>query len=424
MNSVTNPIPPQHSLFPLEADFEMIKWEDADQFGKLRRCKMKFLPLIVAVILVFGGAGVYAGFRVIEPLSLGRWGRWMAWSFLLIPAAIPLWLVIDQLEVGKWLDFLLSASYLALGLVSFLSVVAIFRDLGWLLVRLSHGLIGIPYTLPDTLSFMRTSSFLVLGLGLCLSTIAISNALSLPSMRSIQVNFDRLHPDLQGFKIIQLSDLHLGLMRGASFLDEVVGKANSVSPDLVVITGDLTDGSVEKLSDTVRPLCKLKAPVLFVTGNHEYYWTPTEWLEHLEGLGLKVLLDSSHMISHRSATILVAGVSDPTSQVFFPDRPSGLTELQNRLKPTNADLKVLLAHRPGTAYQAEKQGFDLQLSGHTHGGQFFPWNFVIHWIQPFAAGLYRFQNMWIYSSKGTGFWGPPMRLGAQAEIAEIVLSSR
>jgi predicted MPP superfamily phosphohydrolase len=94
------------------------------------------------------------------------------------------------------------------------------------------------------------------------------------------------------------------------------------------------------------------------------------------------------------------------------------------LREYNYDLRILLAHRTATAYQAAKFGFDLQLSGHTHGGQFFPWNYIIHWVQPFAAGLYRHQDMWIYCSRGTGFWGPPMRLGAPAEITVINLHPR
>jgi len=385
---------------------------------------MRFIPLIVVVILVFGGAGLYAGFRIIEPLGLGKSSRCLTWLVLLLPAAIPLWLILDQFEVGKWLDVLLGTSYVALGLVSFLSVLALFRDASWLLVRLSHNLIAIPENLPDTLQVMRISSFFVLGLATLLSAIALSNALSVPTIRRIQIEFDELHPDLRGFKIVQLSDLHLGLLRGASFLDEIVEKVNGLAPDLVVITGDLTDGSVEKLGHTVTPLRSLKAPVLFVTGNHEYYWTPWKWLKHLEDLGVRVLLESSQTIFHRGATIFLAGISDPASQTFDPDRPSGLTELHSSAMAAHTDLKILLAHRPGTAYQAVKQGFDLQLSGHTHGGQFFPWNIVIHWVQPFAAGLHRFQNMWIYCSRGTGFWGPPMRLGAPAEISEIILGSK
>jgi predicted MPP superfamily phosphohydrolase len=385
---------------------------------------MGFLPLIVAVMLVFGGAGVYAGFRVVDPLGLAGWARGLAWSFLLLPAAMPLLLIIDQLEVGRWLDLLLSATYLALGLISFLFVFAFLRDCAWLILRTGHSLLAVPEHLPATSVMLRTSSFIVLGLAVLFSAVAISNALSSPSVRSIQIDFANLHPDLQGFKIVQLSDLHLGVFRGAGFLAKVVGEVNRVSPDVVVITGDLTDGSVKKLRHTVLPLCDLEGPVLFVTGNHEYYWTPYEWIQYLEGLGIRVLLDASHTILHKDAKLLLVGISDPTSQVFFPQELSGIAASNAGPNSADVDLRVLLAHRPGTAYQAVSHGFDLQLSGHTHGGQFFPWNYVIHLVQPFAVGLHRFQDMWIYCSRGTGFWGPPMRLGAPAEITEITLSSR
>ena len=385
---------------------------------------MGFLPLIVAVMLIFGGAGVYAGFRLVDPLGLAGWARWLAWFILLLPAAMPLLLIIDQLEVGRWLDLLLSATYLVLGLISFLFVFALLRDCAWLILRTGHSLLAVPEHLPDTSAMLRTSSFIVLGLAVLFSAVAISNALSSPSVRSIQINFANLHRDLQGFRIVQLSDLHLGVFRGDGFLARVVEEVNRVSPDLIVITGDLTDGSVKKLRHVVLPLRDLEAPVLFVTGNHEYYWTPYEWIQHLEGLGVRVLLDASHTILHKDAKLLLVGISDPTSQLFFPQEPSGIAVSTAGLNGADVvDLRVLLAHRPGTAYQAVNHGFDLQLSGHTHGGQFFPWNHVIHFVQPFAVGLHRFQDMWIYCSRGTGFWGPPMRLGAPAEITEITLSS-
>ena len=120
---------------------------------------------------------------------------------------------------------------------------------------------------------------------------------------------------------------------------------------------------------------------------------------------------------------MVVGVSDPASRMFFPHADSGLAVATSDLKTTKADLRVLLAHRPATAYEALNYGFDLQLSGHTHGGQFFPWNYVINLVQPFAGGLHRLENMWIYSSRGTGFWGPPMRLGSSAEITMITLTA-
>ncbi len=384
--------------------------------------KMSFLLLIIAVVLTFGGAGVYAGFRVVDPLRLPRRARGFAWLVLLLPASLPFWLIIDQLEVGRWLDFFLCVTYLVLGLVSFLFVFGILRDCGWFLVRIAHRLIRLPRRFPSPLAAMRSSSIAILFLSISFSAFAVHTALSTPPVRSVEIGFNQLDPGLVGFRIVQLSDLHLGVFRGAAFLSEVVDIVNATFPDLVVITGDLTDGSVKKLAHVVTPLKHLKGPVLFVTGNHEYYWTPQEWLMTLHNLGVKVLLDSSCSISHKGATLLLVGVSDPASRMFFPETDSGLSVATSDLKATKADLRVLLAHRPATAYEALSYGFDLQLSGHTHGGQFFPWNYVINLVQPFAGGLYRLENMWIYSSRGTGFWGPPMRLGSPAEVTMITLT--
>jgi predicted MPP superfamily phosphohydrolase len=384
---------------------------------------MRFLPLILAVVLVFGGAGVYAGLRIVSPLGLGWRTSCVAWVLLLLPATLPLWLIIDQLEVGKWLDLLLGLTYLALGFVSFLAVLALARDLSWLALRPGYRFVATSAELPDTARVLRISSIIVISLAILLSAVAIRKAFSFPVLKTVALKFENLHPDLQEFKIVQLSDLHVGLFQGAAFLAKIVEQVNGLSPDMVVITGDLADGSVRKLGHTVTPFADLEAPVFFVTGNHEYYWTPSEWTTHLEDQGVLVLLDSSRIITHQQARILAVGVTDPTNQIFFPHQPSGLSRATKVLDTTPIDFRVLLAHRAGTAYEAVGFDFDLQLSGHTHGGQFFPWNYIIHLVQPFAAGLYRYQDLWIYCSRGTGFWGPPMRLGSPAEITEIILKS-
>lgn len=380
---------------------------------------MSIVPLVVVVVLVFGGTGVYVGFRVVNPLGMAVWARWIAWALLLLPASLPFWFLMDQLRPGRWLDRFMGTTYLLLGLLSFLFVITLFRDWVWLGVRVAHRLLGLPERLPETHSGLQTSGYVILVLAVFLSAIAIARALSPLELTRIELTFDNLHPDLQSFKLIQLSDLHLGLFRGAGYLSEIVDTVNKASPDLVVVTGDLTDGSVEKLGNEVLSLTRLKAPVLFVTGNHEYYWTPQAWIQHLEDLGVRVLTDSVYNIRHGDAKLAVVGVSDPTSKLLFPLEPSGISLATRNFDPSGADLRLLLAHRPGTAYQAVNLGFDLQLSGHTHGGQFFPWNHVIHLVQPFASGLYRHKGTWIYCSRGSGFWGPPMRLGVPAEITEI-----
>jgi predicted MPP superfamily phosphohydrolase len=273
--------------------------------------------------------------------------------------------------------------------------------------------------MPGTSDWTQFTGWIIISLAIILTAAGGYNALKFPAWKRLEVPFRDLHPDLEGFRIVHLSDLHLGLFRGSAFLAAVVDEVNRQAPDFVVITGDLSDGSVENLGNEVLPLRDLQGPTLFVTGNHDYYWGADSWVRHLEGLGVQMLLDSSEVFIKGEARLLVVGVSDPTIKTFSPEIPTGLAVATPN--PGEADLKLLLAHRPAMGFQAEEFGFDLQLSGHTHGGQFFPWNYVIHLVQPFATGLHRYRKMWIYCSRGTGFWGPPIRLGAPAEITEIRL---
>ena len=380
---------------------------------------MRFLPLIAVFVIVLGSTGFYVGLRIVTPLGWTLWPKVITWILLLLPATLPAWLVLDRLGSGRWLGAAIGFVYVMFGALSFLAVLALLRDCIWLVLSASHNHLALPFSLPSYAPVMRLSSLAVICLAALLSSAAVINALSFPPVKRISLAVSDLHPDLEGFRILQLSDIHLGHLRGKHFLQRIVDTVNEVSPDLVVITGDLTDGSLESLREDVRPLAAIEAESLFVTGNHEYYWTPEEWFSYLPELGLEVLKDSHRFISHGEASILIVGISDPTTETFFPDAASGLSVATPR--EHQADFSLLLAHRPGTAYEAVTYGFDLQLSGHTHGGQFFPWNFVIHLFQPFAVGLHRYQDMWVYCSRGTGFWGPPMRLGAPAEITEFTL---
>jgi predicted MPP superfamily phosphohydrolase len=158
----------------------------------------------------------------------------------------------------------------------------------------------------------------------------------------------------------------------------------------------------------------------FVTGNHEYYSNAHEWIAEVQRLGLKVLMNEHVLLRHDHATLLLAGVADYTAHHFDESHRS---DPQAALKgaPSQIAVKVLLAHQPRTAEAAAAAGYDLQLSGHTHGGQFFPWNFFVPLQQPFTAGLNRLKNLWVYTSRGTGYWGPPKRFFAPSEITLLRL---
>jgi predicted MPP superfamily phosphohydrolase len=211
---------------------------------------------------------------------------------------------------------------------------------------------------------------------------------------------------------------------GRDFIEQIVSRTNALAPDLVAITGDLVDGSVGHLAHAIEPLTALRAPhgVFFVTGNHEYFSDAEAWMNELNRLGIRVLRNERVSIGNGSSSFDLAGVEDRSSERYGGLAPRDALARALAGRDAAREL-VLLAHQPRTLLDAEPFGVGLQLSGHTHGGQIWPFNFVVQLQQPYVAGLHRRGAAQIYVSRGTGYWGPPMRLGAPAEITEILLES-
>jgi predicted MPP superfamily phosphohydrolase len=197
---------------------------------------------------------------------------------------------------------------------------------------------------------------------------------------------------------------------------------NGLQADLIAVTGDLVDGDVAHLAGHTAPLAELSSRhgTFFVTGNHEYYSGERAWTEELERLGLRVLKNEHVVLKHNGASLVLAGVTDVSAHHFDPKQRS---DPKGALAgaPSEAAARILLAHQPSSAPAAAQAGFDLQLSGHTHGGQFWPWNYFIKYFQPFAQGLHRLKDLWVYVNRGTGYWGPPTRFGVPSEITRIRL---
>jgi predicted MPP superfamily phosphohydrolase len=237
----------------------------------------------------------------------------------------------------------------------------------------------------------------------------------------VEVRIADLPSALEGFTIAQLSDIHVGPTIKRRFVEGVVERVNRMGADMVAITGDLVDGSVGELAHHTQPLANLQSRhgTYVVTGNHEYYSGAHAWIRELRRLGARVLLNEHVVLHHEGAMVAVAGVTDYSAGYFDPAHASDPTRAVAGA-PKDA-VKVLLAHQPRSARHAAAAGYDLQLSGHTHGGQFWPWNHFVRLQQPFTAGLKRLGSMWIYISRGTGYWGPPMRFGIPSEIARIRL---
>ena len=313
-------------------------------------------------------------------------------------------------------DLLAWASLTLMGLFSSLFVLTLLRDVVAIALFLA-GLAG--FRAPG--HWLDLSADGVVVAALLVTLVGLYNARKPPRVKIVDIPLKDLPPALQGFKIAQISDMHIGPTIKRPAMKHVVSTINRLEVDAVAITGDLVDGNVYELSRHVAPLAGLRSRhgTFFVTGNHEYYSGVHPWLKYLPTLGVRVLLNEHVIILHRHAPIVIAGVTDFSAASYDTSHRTDVA-----LAVTGAPraaVKILLAHQPRSATAAEAAGFDLQISGHTHGGQFLPWNFFVRFQQPFTAGLHRVKDMLVYVSRGTGYWGPPKRFGSPSEITLLRL---
>ena len=239
----------------------------------------------------------------------------------------------------------------------------------------------------------------------------------------VEVPIANLPPQFDGFQIAQISDVHIGPTLDRAFMKRIVDQVNALEPDVVAVTGDLVDGTVAQLRPHVQPLEELKPKLksFFVTGNHEYYSGGPLWEAEVARMGLRVLHNEHEVIERDGAKLVIAGVTDHEAGQFGEShacRP----DLAFADAPEGEDVRrILLAHQPRTAKRAAPFKVDLQLSGHTHGGQFFPWMFFVRLQQPAVSGMKTVHGVRVYTSRGTGYWGPPLRLGPTPEITLLTL---
>lgn len=277
--------------------------------------------------------------------------------------------------------------------------------------------------LPDATASARAQAATTLGVVGIAGAFALVSGLRPPRVARVEIALARWPKALDGFRIAQISDIHIGPLRDRRFAASLTAQLNALSPDLICVTGDLVDGSARLLADEVAPFAGLRARhgVFFVTGNHDHYSGADAWSDVVAKLGLVPLRNRSVTIRCDGAAFTLAGVDDHRGGFGGGDRedlPKALSERDPALPV------VLLAHDPATFKRASQSGIDLQLSGHTHGGQIWPFRFLVRLAVPFVAGRYARNGAELYVSRGTGFWGPPMRLFAPAEITEITLRSR
>jgi predicted MPP superfamily phosphohydrolase len=273
----------------------------------------------------------------------------------------------------------------------------------------------------DFVSVARVRALVVAGVAVLAAAAALRSGLAPPCTRRVEIELGRWPASLDGFRIVQVSDLHIGPLLDRRFAAQVFEQANALQPDLIAVTGDLADGSVQRLQTEVEPLAGLRARhgVFFVTGNHDHYSGVQAWTAKVRELGWRVLRNERIRVGGAGASFELAGVDDHHGSLV--DAEAG-EDLDGALSGRDPSVPVvLLAHDPSTFREASRRGVDLQLSGHTHGGQIWPFHWVVRAFIPWVAGLHRLEGSTLYVSRGTGFWGPPMRLLAPAEITEIVL---
>ncbi|HEX7634880.1 MAG TPA: metallophosphoesterase, partial [Noviherbaspirillum sp.] len=334
---------------------------------------------------------------------------WLAASVVLILAGLLSYAIRRQ----PLADRVAWAGLLALGMFSSLLVLTLLRDIVLLVAAICGW--------HDSV-LLAASAAAVPLLAAVVTAIGFINARRVARVVDVEVPIADLPHALHGFTIAQISDIHVGPTIKRGYLDAIVERVNALHADVVAVTGDLVDGSVQHLAPHTAPLARLKARhgAYFVTGNHEYYSNAHAWIAEVRRLGLYVLMNEHVVLAHEGAALLLAGVTDYSAHHFDPAHKSDPHRAVAGA-PDDVAVKVLLAHQPRTAAAAVDAGFDLQLSGHTHGGQFLPWNFFVPMQQPYTAGLNRLGRLWVYTSRGTGYWGPPKRFGAPSEITRIRL---
>ncbi len=375
----------------------------------------------------------YLGWRLICPLPLSPRKRLFLWLLLavIIIGQRMTWFVRINGHNPAILDAVDWIGFVTLGFVSFVILMLLARDglliLRWFLrlfrrVQPDQRKIFFKTHDPSRRRFLvNAANAAIVAAAVPLTAYSIHEARRMPDIVRLTIPVKNLPDDLDGFTIAQLTDTHVGPTIKGDWIARCVNMVNELEPDMIVHTGDMIDGHALWLHPDVVPFKALRAPhgKFFVTGNHEYYSGVQPWLKEIERIGLKPLVNDYVVIRKGEGTILLAGVTDYNSQRIEPSHVSD--PMEARKGAPEHDVSILLAHQPKSVFKASEAGFDIQLSGHTHGGQFFPWTEVIRYMQPYVKGLHDVNGTKLYVSKGTGYWGPPLRLGAPPEITLITL---
>jgi predicted MPP superfamily phosphohydrolase len=375
--------------------------------------------IVGSTVLVLGHIYVYR--RLVRDVKCRPVLRRVGIGLIIaLGSLIPLGFVLPRMVSRAYLGWVSFLTFFWLGFLFYLVLFLGLSDL----VRLVRRVRQVRPVDPERREFLArvAASASLVGSG-AVAGLGVAAAFGDFDTPEVPVKLERLPRALSGFRIALLSDLHLGPVLGKRFLEAVIEKTNSLKPDLVAITGDVVDMPVELLGREVAVLRGLKSRygTYLATGNHEFIYGVEPWMDFFRSLGIQVL-DNRYVAVGEPVGFDLAGVHDYRASVFDSEhRP----DLEKALAGRNPDRElVLLAHQPKQIHEAAEAGVGLQLSGHTHGGQLFPFTFLTWLSQPYICGLHRHTGRTqIYVTRGTGFWGPPMRVLAAPEITCIVLAA-
>jgi predicted MPP superfamily phosphohydrolase len=396
---------------------------------------LSFLVFLFTSLTILAGMHWYLWLRLVRDPAVGDpWRRVLAVAFVALTLALPAGMLALRLAPRPLDRIVPIAAFTWLGLAFLLFVAVLALDLARLAAQGASLLADLARARPDPpedparrLFVARALAGTAVAATAGVSAFAFRSATGPAEISEVPVRLERLPRALSGLTIAQITDLHVGPTIGERHVRRLVEQVNAMRADVVAVTGDLVDGTVRELGAAVGHLGRLQARhgVYFVTGNHEYYSGVGPWLAELSRLGIRVLRNERVEIGDGGASLDLAGVHDWSTRRFEGEHRQDLDRALAGRDPDRS--LVLLAHQPRGIDDAVRAGVELQISGHTHGGQIVPFNLLVRTVYPYVKGLHRHEEGGragqIFVSRGTGYWGPPLRLGSPPEIAKIVLTS-